>query len=517
MQRESASQARHPAGSQPEGETRPARSVSVDTFAGRVHVEWDTAAAVTPLGQLPFFIAFLKQGGLFDGWVAECPLTLTSPNAPRTRDVLGTVLLAVLAGHWRYAHITAVRGDGVNPALLGMRKVVSEDAVRRALAKIEEAAGIEWLQAHLDYCVAPLLREPWILDLDTTVKPLYGHQEGAVVGYNPKHRGRPAHVYHTYMMAELRLALAVEVAPGNQHTGKHAAPGVWQLLSRYGRAQWPWLLRGDADWGKDGIMSRAEREGVAYLFKLQLTANVKRLITRLMGERTWDDAGQGWQGKAALLRLEGWSRHRRVIVLRRRLKEPLALAERGADGQLTLGFVEVGATRTLYEYAVLVTSLDAEIVALAQLYRDRGDCENAFDELKNQWGWGGFTTHDLARSRLMARTVALVYDWWTLFVRLADPTRHHEAITSRPLLLHAVARQTRHAGQTRIAISSMHALGDKARRAYRRLAAFFAELRATAEQLTALQRWYRILSRALTKYLQGRPLRPPTPLLPTVG
>jgi hypothetical protein len=28
------------------------------------------------------------------------------------------------------------------------------------------------------------------------------------------------------------------------------------------------------------------------------------------------------------------------------------------------------------------------------LYRDRGDCENAFDELKNQWGWGGFTTHE---------------------------------------------------------------------------------------------------------------------------
>jgi len=36
-----------------------------------------------------------------------------------------------------------------------------------------------------------------------------------------------------------------------------------------------------------------------------------------------------------------------------------------------------------------VTSLEAEIITLGQLYRDRGDCENAF-ELKNQWGWGGF-------------------------------------------------------------------------------------------------------------------------------
>jgi len=57
------------------------------------------------------------------------------------------------------------------------------------------------------------LREPWILDVDTTVKPLYGHQEGAVVGYNPKKPGRPSHTYHSYMLANLRLVLEVEV-PG---------------------------------------------------------------------------------------------------------------------------------------------------------------------------------------------------------------------------------------------------------------------------------------------------------------
>ena len=40
-----------------------------------MHIEWDTTAPVTPLGQLPFFIEYLKQGGLFDGWVADCPLS----------------------------------------------------------------------------------------------------------------------------------------------------------------------------------------------------------------------------------------------------------------------------------------------------------------------------------------------------------------------------------------------------------------------------------------------------------
>src|SRR5712671_872319 len=164
----------HPAGEQPPVEDW---SATVDTFAGRVHVEWNSGGLVTPLGQLPFFIDYLKQAGLFTGWVADCPLSFSSPNAPSKRDVLGTVLLSVLSGHYRYAHITTLRCDTVNPPLLGMRKVVSEDAVRRGLAKIEEAAGLAWLQAHLDYCASPLLSEPWVLDIDSTIKPLYGHQE----------------------------------------------------------------------------------------------------------------------------------------------------------------------------------------------------------------------------------------------------------------------------------------------------------------------------------------------------
>jgi hypothetical protein len=89
----------HPAGEQPSVEDW---SATADTFAGRVHVEWDRGGLVTPLGQLPFFIEYLKQAGLFAGWVADCPLTFTSPNAPSQRDLLGTVLLSVLSGHYRY-------------------------------------------------------------------------------------------------------------------------------------------------------------------------------------------------------------------------------------------------------------------------------------------------------------------------------------------------------------------------------------------------------------------------------
>lgn len=86
---------------------------------------------------------------------------------------LGTILLSVLAGHWRYAHMNSIRNDGVNPA------------VRRGLIAMDEVKSEEWLKGSLKASYAPLLREPWVLDVDTTVKQLYGHQEDAKAGYNP--------------------------------------------------------------------------------------------------------------------------------------------------------------------------------------------------------------------------------------------------------------------------------------------------------------------------------------------
>jgi hypothetical protein len=70
----------HPAGEQPpiEKGTTPAVT-TLDSWAGAIRVEWDTTAPLTPYGQLPFFIEYLKVAGLFDALVADCPLAYTSP------------------------------------------------------------------------------------------------------------------------------------------------------------------------------------------------------------------------------------------------------------------------------------------------------------------------------------------------------------------------------------------------------------------------------------------------------
>lgn len=488
----------------------------VDTYGGIIRVKWDEEAAVTPFGQLVFFIEFLKTAGLWDSWVGECPVSYKSPNAPTPADVLGTILLSVLAGHSRYAHITALRFDGVNPQLLGMSKVCSEDSVRRAFSDVQESECAAWLTRHLRNSYEPLLREPWILDIDTTVKPLYGHQEGAVKGYNPGKPGRPSHAYHTYFAANLRLVLDVEVQAGNQTASSHAQPELWEFIRSLPMEARPAFLRGDCGWGTERMMTEAEDQKIPYLFKLKQTSKVKKLVQRAFSREDWTEAGQGWKGVEAELTLTGWSRPRRVIVLRRRIRDEVVLAREtkrlagsASQDQLALGFVEIVKGGPVYEYAVLVTTLPDEVLALAQHYRDRADAENNFDELKNQWGWSGFTTHDLKRCQIMARIIALIYNWWSLFVRLAIPEKHAEAITSRPLLLNAVGKQTTHAGQTTVTVTSIHAKAPQMRVALQFITSFLASVRNAAEQLTYPQKWLRILSQVFFGFLKGRQLGQP--------
>lgn len=483
---------------------RKAGTVGIDTYAGKIHVEWDPDAAVTPLGQLPFFIEFLKVSGLFDAFVQECPLSYNSPNAPKKRNVLGTLMLSILAGHKRYSHIAAIRSDGVNPELLGMDKIISEDAARRALMQMEEGAGIQWLEGELARCTIPVLSAvsgpSWILDADTTVKCLYGKQEGAVVGYNPKKPGRPSHSYHSYFMANTRLALKVEVKPGNETSSSHSTSGLWELIESIPRDNRPAFIRGDVAFGVEGVLSEAEARGIKYVTKLRMTKNVKRLIERMFEMEEWVKAGAGYYVMESELKLFGWSRSRRVIVLRRPIPGDILLQKKGND-QLDLSFIETQGGVAKYEYTVLVTSLADEVSSIAQHYRDRADSENIFDELKNQWGWGGYTTKDLKRCRMISRMVAIVYNWWSLFVRLANPNKHHEAITSRPLLLHAVAKQIKHAGQTFLTITSPHAKAVKIQGALSRLSMFLGLIRSAAEQLSIAERMKMIASHAFRKII----------------
>jgi hypothetical protein len=470
----------------------------VDTIGGPLHVKWENDSEVTAHGSLTYFVQFLKVSKLWEDWVRDCPLAYTSPNAPRKEEILGTILLSVLAGHKRYSHITSMRQDLVLPQLLGLSCLRSEDSVRRAFAQVDEDAATLWMDLHLNRTFEPLLGVPWILDLDATVKPLYGEQEEARLGYNPQKPGRPSHVYQAFLCSAAKLVLNVDVQAGNQTASEYAQPVLWGWLDARDRELWPALLRGDVAHGSENMMKEAEARKLPYLFKLKRSPGVLKLIQELDAKGVnWQEAGGHWRGVESSIQLQGWSRERRVVVLRRKVgakPEGFEDLEPGNEQMALPGLEWQDQKGERYEHVVLVTSwTESDVLAVAQMYRDRAGAENMFDELKNQWGWTGFTTRDHKRSQLMARIVALIFNWWSIFTRMATRDVHREALTTRPLFLFSLARKTRSGGQNFLTIQSMHAKAGKIAHLLARMSGWFANFKTIAEQLRLEQRWHVML------------------------
>jgi hypothetical protein len=492
----------------------------VDTFGGPVYVEWSGDAGVSMQGPLTYFIEFLKSSGLWQRFVDTCPLRYTSRNAPKKEEVLGTILFSVLSGHRRYAHITAIRGDDVLPGVLGIETFRSEDSIRRAFEKQDEEELTLWIDRRMNETFEALLEAPWILDLDATVKTLYGRQEEARIGYNPHKPGRPSHVYHAMLLAAGKLVLNVDAHAGNQTASQYAQPALWGWLEARERGQWPTLVRGDIAHGNEEMMAGAEQRGLAYVFRLRMTKGVGRLIATLAKTKSktkWTEAGQGWEAAESSIQLQGWNRVRRVVILRRRVAGPPEEVE--PTGQLALpGFTLEYGDGEYYEHGALVTNWDqSDLLAIAQIYRDRGDAENMFDELKNQWGWTGFSTADLKRSQLMARIVALIFNWWSLFTRMATGSKHGEAITTRPLLQYGVARRTHHGNQTRLKLASLHGKAKKVANLLCRMSSWLTQWKRDAEQLEPGRRWPDLLQRIFRVFARVRfpsELRLPVKALP---
>ncbi|MBC7735308.1 MAG: transposase, partial [Bacteriovorax sp.] len=342
-------------------------------------------------------------------------------------------------------------------------------------------------------------------------------------GYNPSKPGRPSHALRTFWVGYLRLVLDVQVSSGKQHTSVHAKAALGRLLDKLdtgpaGRR--PALVRGDSDYGNEGILMQLESRGQAYLLRLCQTANVQRLVAQQFARQDWSRPdNQGCQMVEDVLQLRGWSKKRRVVIVRQRIEGGIA-RERRVDGKqlkLDLAGPSVHEGERLWEYAVLVTDAAFPIEAIGQLYRDRADCENGFDELKNQWGLSGFTTHDINRCQTTARACALVYNGWSWYGRAANPRARMEAISSRPLLLAAVGRATHSGGQTTLYPAPLHGKANLLKPLIANIHAALQYVKAAAEQFKTADRWA-----VLVRYVSDRivpilgPFKPP-PRLPATG
>jgi hypothetical protein len=120
-------------------------------------------------------------------------------------------------------------------------------------------------------------------------------------------------------------------------------------------------------------------------------------------------------------------------------------------------------------------------------------------------------------SRVAARVVVLVYNWWSWCALAANPHARREALTSRPLLSAAVGRAASSGNQTTLYLTPMHAEAGLIKSMIANVHAAIQHVRAAGEQLPKLDR-----RRALPAYICQRivgqiGLRTPPPTLSARG
>ncbi len=443
------------------------------TYTGKVFLH-PSEESLTPYGGLVPFAAFQKQTGIFENLEKTFPVVRTSPNAARVYDILCTFAITALADGKRYTHANRISEDKTITEVFGMEKATGDDAIRRLFYSINENDARRWINYSSRH-LWTALPDGFILDWDSTVQTKYGHQEGAEIGYNPEKKGRKSYHPLLAVAANTRLCLYYRWRPGNVSSAKDFTSAMDETLAMLGSMRNKlWLNRGDKGFCTEENMSWHEKtsERPKYLFKLKITSNVKSAFSSV-NENQWhgNSAFGVLQTAELFLKLDGWSSPRRVILGRRNLGTiPAAKNNSFWD-------------ETKYEFEAYVTNLskkEANSWQIVDLYRKRADCENVFDELKNQWGFNGFVCRKSAPTATAARLLLLVYNMWVLFMKLISPEKHVEMVSGRRWFLLIAARMTKGSRQKEIHLSVSKEFWKELKDGYSRV---YRWLKETAPQL----------------------------------
>jgi hypothetical protein len=271
--------------------------------------------------------------------------------------------------------------------------IPSVDTVYRDLARFDEdrlAQAEELMAKHGLALISKQRLRVAHLDVDTTVTPLFGTQEEAVTGYNPKYHGRPSYYPLLAVVAETGTCIGAVLQPGDVGFGGEDAPLIGSYVRRLHSALGHGgVVRVRIDSAGDCAEIFAELDDAHgyFIVKARMTPDLCRAVTCTAQWRSvdWDAEGKPTCQVAEIdfQRKEWAARNRRyrVIALRSR--------DRDSGKQLYL-WAELD-----YTVQVFITNdpnEDAEDVA--REYDGRAEIEPRIAELKGGWGIGCFSSQD---------------------------------------------------------------------------------------------------------------------------
>ncbi len=266
-------------------------------------------------------------------------------------------------------------------------------------------------------------REPLkqiILDMDSSVSPTYGHQEGtAYNGYFQCTCYHPLFCFNQY--GDMEQAF---LRNGNVHSAYDWRSVLEPIIARYRASDIPRYFRGDAGFADPEIYRYLESEGYSYAIRLKgnqiLYGKIEHLLTRPVGRPPKKPIVMyhSFRYQAA-----SWNIDRRVVAK-----------------------IEWHAGELFPRVGFIVTNLRLKSSNVVKFYNKRGTAEQWIKEGKYALNWTRLSCHDFVDNQVRLQLFALAYNLGNFLRRLALPGKisHWSLTTLREKLVKIGAKVVKH-------------------------------------------------------------------------
>ena len=296
-----------------------------------------------------------------------------------------------------------LRSNGTFQYLTGLPNFPDPQTLRRFLHQAPDSfrAQMNGVNNRLlqTFIHLPDHRSRLIFDLDSSVVTVFGRQEKAEVGYNPRYRGKRSYNPLLCIEANSSYLWDTELRPGNAGTWDGSVELMASCFVNVPRDIRELRVRADAGFGFNPVLEILEAREAHYAIVARLTQAFKRLLPGLR----YEFVNRQWEMAEFEYRPHGWPQARRYVVARRFIP-----AEESQTTLFTLG---------RYMYRAWVTNMNLTPAGIWHFYDGRAGMEPRICELREDFALRKIPTASFAANSLYLEIVRLAYNLVTAFQR----------------------------------------------------------------------------------------------------
>lgn len=323
---------------------------------------------ITPFAGANIIVDYMRQLGI--NHKLEELSVKKAPWADFSASIeLQIIMTAYMLGLERIDHTRTMEYDKFLAQKFGLAKLPSTSNLYRTLERFHSAEKVSELNSVNQLPIRQLVTDDKqaIIDIDSTVNTVHGHQEGTTVGYNPRYHGRASYQPLLAFEGNSKACLYAELRSGKMPDSDENIK-----VYRNAKANLPvgvklGFVRADRAFPSDKFLSVLEKDQVGYAIKLKLSKNVKKRLSHgVLWKRIHCDDSYIIEVGSVKLQLHNWDRPRKVAFVRQ--------TNYADTGQIRLF--------NLWDYQAIVTNLDWDPEDIWRFYNQRCTCENFIKELK---------------------------------------------------------------------------------------------------------------------------------------